>query len=103
MHRHLSLLWFALLDRWYARCLIAAIRRGDSVTFSADARRIRGNEVRWLRETVNELRSRTGRRLYAADIAIHGGFWHVTFDLQRPVRPDADDLAVVNQRDRLAA
>lgn len=77
--RHCKLAWFAILDRWYSRRLIAALRRGDSVTFSADARRIRGNEVRWLRETVNDLRSRSGRKLYAVDIGVSGGFWHVTF------------------------
>ena len=81
MRRYLTLAWFACLDRWYSRRLIAAIRRGDSVTFSADASRIRGHEVRWLRETVNDLRSRSGRRFYAVDIGVSGGFWHVTFSV----------------------
>lgn len=77
--RHLTRLWFTVLDRWHSRRLIAALRRGDSVTFRADARTIQGNEVRWLRETVQTLRQRTGRRLYAVDVGISGGWWLVTF------------------------
>ena len=83
VRRHLTLLWFSCLDRWYSRRLIAALRRGDSVTFAADASTIRGNEVRWLQEIVQSLRRRTGRRLYAVDVGISGGFWRVTFSVQR--------------------